>query len=403
MEDDVPGKGVGWKVVRAADEIHRVFKTTMSCPGRDISIDEGMAQGCSTRNPIYTKINNKPLEGFRFILAVSFETKCCVGILPDLKQFPKPTYENHPGGFAGKLVCTLLDSMQWSGNWYRLWLDNYYNSLDLTQHVLPTYSYCIGGTMQKCRRTNLIKFGDGKHPKPTVANPKGTLNIAKCIGQDIYEYAWMDSCGVYFIDSSHGPGNSQEIFRKNPQGQPIPFQVPAMIGEYNKFMGGVDVFDQVRKKNGNDVQHATLKYTVRYNEILWSMCETQAYNVYRYVNRNRRPRQKNPTEFKIDVIIGLFNRPEVVNAAAPVVDPIEHILEQTLPGSRGDGSYKRKRGKCRRCPNKIVVNGSRVENKRQTTYHCTKCRVFFHPECFCKWHDEKGYNYVPSKQHDDLA
>jgi len=53
LTDDVPEKGVGWKVVRATEEINRIFATTMSCPGRDISIDEGMAVACSTRNPIY--------------------------------------------------------------------------------------------------------------------------------------------------------------------------------------------------------------------------------------------------------------------------------------------------------------------------------------------------------------
>jgi hypothetical protein len=399
MEDDVPDKGVGWKVVKATDEIHRVFSTTMSCPGQDISIDEGMAAACSTKNPIYTKINNKPLEGFRFILAVSFETKICVGLLPDLKQFPKITYKNHPGGFAGKLVCTLLDSMEWGGIWYRLWLDNYYNTLELTKHVLRTYSYCIGGTMQKGRKTDLINFGNAKHPKPTTANPKGALKIAKCIGHDIYEYAWMDSCGVYFIDSSHGPGNTQEIFRKDRQGNPIPYQVPAMIGEYNKFMGGVDVFDQVRKKNGNDVQHATKKYTVRMFEVLWSMCLSQAYNVYRYVNKNRKTRQKNPTQFKIDVIKGLLSHPEVVNAPGPVIDPEQHILEQTKPKSRGDGSNRKKVGKCRECSNTTEMGNRCVEATRRTTYYCSKCKVFFHPECFNSWHDRKGNNYVPSRQH----
>jgi hypothetical protein len=261
----------------------------------------------------------------------------------------------------------------------------------------------LGPTMRRLRSTDSLIILLFNWCLGSNWYPKGSLNIAKRSGKDIYEYSWMDSCGVYFIDCSHGPGNSKQILRKNPQGQLIPFQVPAMIGEYNKFMGGVDVFDQVRKKNGNDVQHATMKYTVRMFEILWSMCLSQAYNVYRHVNKNRRQRQKNPTEFKIDVIIGLLNRPEVVNAAAPVVDPNLHILEQTLPGSKGDGTRRRKFGKCRGCPNKIVVNGSLVENQRVTAYHCTKCKVFFHPECFSKWHDEKGLNYVPSKQHDDLA
>lgn len=187
----------------------------------------------------------------------------------------------------------------------------------------------------------------------------------------------MDSCGVYFIDSSHGPGTTQNIFRKNPQGIRIPYQVPAMIGEYNSFMGGVDIFDQVRKKNGNDVQHSTKKYTVRMFEVLWSMILSQSYNVYRHVNKNRRAKQKNPTEFKIAVIRGLLTDPVGVNAPGPDFDEYLHRLLQTKPGSRGDGDVRRKRGKCRKCQNSIVTEGIRFEMSRQTTYYCSQCKVFF--------------------------
>jgi hypothetical protein len=196
-----------------------------------------------------------------------------------------------------------------------------------------------------------IKFGDAKSPKPSNQFPKGTLKIAKFIGQDVYEYAWMDSCGVYFIDSSHGPGNIQDIFRKNSQGQPIPYRVPAMIGDYNSFMGGVDVFDQVQKKNGNGVQHATKKYTVRMFEVLWSMCLSQAYNVYRHVNRNQRHKQKNPIDVKIEVIRGLLTHEIVVGNLEPDPADVNHRLVQTEPGSRGTKDNRRKRGDCRSCLN----------------------------------------------------
>ena len=49
MENDVPGKGVGWKIERAVAEVNRVFRSTMDCPGRDISIDEGM--GAQLKSP----------------------------------------------------------------------------------------------------------------------------------------------------------------------------------------------------------------------------------------------------------------------------------------------------------------------------------------------------------------
>ena len=399
QEDDNDGKGVGWKVRRAAEVTHEVFKTTMSCPGENISLDEGMAAASSTRNPIYVSIPMKPLEGFRFFMAVAYESKICVGFLPDLKQFPRETYEHHPGGFPGKVVCTLLESMNLTGSWYRFWLDNYYNSLALTDHVLENYSMCIGGTMQKGRKTNLINFGNAKKPKPSNLYPKGSLKIAKCTGKDIYEYAWMDSCGVYFIDCSHGPGNSEQIFRRNRQGQPIPFLVPVMMVKYNDEMGAVDVVDKIRMKNANDVQHATKKYTVRYFEVIWSFDISQGYNVYRHVNRARRDRYLNPTEFKMSTFKGFLNHPVVKSDREPEVNDEPHILMQSEPGSKDEDSVIRKTGKCRQCPNTYEEGGIRYDVSRKTTYYCSKCKIFLHPQCFTSWHDENGTRFVPSRQH----
>ena len=142
---------------------------------------------------------------------------------------------------------------------------------------------------------------------PSVANPKGSLKCAKKVGEDTYYYGWMDSSAVYFIDSCLGPGWDAQILRRNPQGVPMPFKVPSMITEYNKFMGGVDVFDQIRKGFSVDTLHATKKWTLRMLEILFSMIMSQSYNVHRYVNRARKTKLRSPTEFKIDVIKGLLN------------------------------------------------------------------------------------------------
>ena len=79
----------------------------------------------------------------------------------------------------------------------------------------------------------------------------------------------MDLSAVYFIDSCLGPGWDAQILRRNSQGVPMPFQVPSMIAEYNKFMGGVDVFDQIGKGFGVDTLHATKKWTFRMLKILF--------------------------------------------------------------------------------------------------------------------------------------
>ena len=292
----------------------------------------------------------------------------------------------HPGGFVGKIVVSLLVLMALPGVWYRFWLDNYYNSLELTRYVIETFSFCIGGTMQRRRTTDLVYFGGGKRPMPSLAHPKGSLKVAKKVREDIYVYGWMDSSAVYFIDACLGPGFASQILRRNSQGVPIPFQVPSMIAEYNKFMGGVDVFDQVRKGFGVDTLHATKKWTLRMLEILFSMIMSQSYNVHRYVNRNRRAVLKSPSEFKIDVIKGLLNHLTVRGQDPPPVVAEQHHLRQFDEGSRGGGGKHRHQGDCRHCANSINVGDKRVRKPRRTQYYCTVCKVCFHPECFTtKW------------------
>jgi len=390
-EDDVDGKGPGWKVSRATEEMNRIFRTTMSHPDMNISIDEGMAAASSSRNPIYTKINNKPLEGFRFFIAVDFRTKCAIGLIADLKQFTAANSVGHPGGYVGHIVADLLETMKLPGIWYRFWLDNFYNTLALVIYVLARFSYCIGGTMQRRNTTDVVYFGTARTIRPSLTHPKGTLRIAKKVGSWIFEYAWIDSAAVYFIDCALGPGEFNNIHRRNHLGDPVPYPVPQMIVEYNKFMGGVDVFDQVRKCFGVDTLHATSKYTLRMFEVLWSMAVSQAYNVYRYVNLARRARQMNQTKFKTSVIKGLLNHP-VVGLMLAV--PLEHNLVQFDGGTRPDGSNRRIYYDCRFCPNNI----ENEKHNRHTTWYCTECKVAFHPGCFVVWHREHQGFFLHTKR-----
>ena len=52
-EDDIPEKTRDWKVKRAVTAVQRTFQSAINAVGEYLSIDEGMARGSSTRNPIY--------------------------------------------------------------------------------------------------------------------------------------------------------------------------------------------------------------------------------------------------------------------------------------------------------------------------------------------------------------
>ena len=402
-EDIVENPIKGWKVKRATDEINRAFRSTMSYPGMNMSLDEGFVAASATMNPIFTTVHNKPLEGFRFFIAVDYETKCAIGIVPDLKQFTAANSRHVPGGYAGNIVTTLLDTMRLPGRWYRIWLDNFYNTEELTRHVLEAYEFCLNGTIKRQNCSNLIHFGTGTIARPTRANPKGALKMIKMINNDIYFYGYMDSAGVYFVDSCLGAGNRGRISRKNSDGVSINYDVPEAIAAYNKNMGGVDVFDQIRKDMGVDTRHGTIKWTARMFEGLWSMILTQAYNVYCYVNANAKSKHLTPASFKISVFKGMLNCPVVRDVNFLGLVDQRHILKKFEEGSRTEGDTRRRRLDCRYCPTYEHRNGKRKRVQRSSTWYCTVCKVGFHPECFVRWHLEKSLTYVPPRQDRNLV
>ena len=255
--------------------------------------------------------------------------------------------------------------------------------------------------MQRRYTTPLVYFGAGKKPRPTIANPKGTLKIAQVTGQPIYVYGYMDSSACYFIDCAFGPGWRSEISRKNGQGDPVLFDVPQFIAWYNKKMGGVDVVDQIRKMFGIDLAHRTFKWTVRFEEVLWSLCLTQAYNVHRSINKNRTDRLLSHTDFKWQVFKELMTDRIVMRYGNPQVGVLvdRHELLRFEPGSLGDNTQRRKTFDCRACPRTIQDERGQLRRKnRETSFYCNHCGVCYHPECFIKYHSERSLEFEHPKQ-----
>ena len=99
-------------------------------------------------------------------------------------------------------------------------------------------------------------------------------------------YWWMDNGAVYFMDSTQRGSEMVQIQRR-VGGQYQYFQVPQVIRKYNQYMGGVNVFDQVRTGPYNtDTEGRTNKWTIKFHEIMWSFLVAQPYNIYRHLYKD---------------------------------------------------------------------------------------------------------------------
>ena len=85
------------------------------------------------------------------------------------------------------------------GRWYKVFADNCYNNDCIVEHLAATYSIYMGGTLQRSDATPLVRIGTATKPHLTIANPKGTLRLAKKTTSDVYIYSCVYSALVTLL------------------------------------------------------------------------------------------------------------------------------------------------------------------------------------------------------------
>jgi hypothetical protein len=249
------------------------------------------------------------------------------------------------------------------------------------------------GTMRKDRVTPTIRFA-GKHPKPSRANPKGTLQYAQSADGIVQEYAWMDTAACYFIDTVYGGNDKVIVERKSKElrGEKVPFEVPRAIKDYNEFMGGADTnnFHSMGFYSLERNRRCT-KWTVRYMECLLSRLMAQAFIIGNIVNGRTRSRSEFQQQLFSDLFFGTLYAAEKRNGRdAPGHPDVEHILIQTPVGSRNTNDphcLRRYRGLCVMCPHRSEGQKKGFKNgARGTHWYCSHCLVPLHPNCCAEYH-----------------
>jgi len=265
-----------WKVRKLFEIVQKSLQGCNKTPSQELSADEGMGRSTSKRNPLLHNMPNKPIDtGFKFYILVDFLTKVIINMEMDDKSINADNSKNYSYGAYGRRIMRLVDPLP--GSNYNVYTDNLYGGYPLTT-ALRTRPKGRINTVTTMRKNKLpdglsIKFA-GKAPKPSRNNPRGTLKVAHHRENGIHMYGWMDNGAVYFMDSTQR-GSEMVQIRRRVGGQYQYFQVPQAIQKYNQYMGGVDVFDQVRTgPYGTDTEGRTNKWTIRFHEIMWSFLVT---------------------------------------------------------------------------------------------------------------------------------
>ena len=236
-----------------------------------------------------------------------------------------------------------------------------------------------------CKRLLTLGFGScgtvrvnrkGLPPFSTKKMKKGEV-ITFHDGQ-LTGVKWMDKHPVAVLSTIHDDSMTTITRRtRSSLGSAETISKPTIITEYTKFMGGVDVADQLVTYYG--FTHCSKKWWKRAFFHLFEVCMVNAYILHSLYTPNRRHTHM---EFLLLVARQLLQRCGLESSAPPqpaLDQPLRLVGRNHFPEPSG------KKRDCRVCSNRSV-------KRKQTSYQCTTCKVplCIHP-CFKRYHTLKEY------------
>lgn len=229
-------------------------------PLRELSVDERMVKS-KARTHLRQYIRNKPTKwGFKFwVLAdptgytVDFNVYCAGRGTP-----------RTPHGLGFDVVTNLVRPFQQQG--YYLFIDNFYTSPALVQK-LEEVDIRTTGTLQTNRRNVPEEVQQLQAALKSTQVPRGTGYYIRQPGSSCVYVCWHDKEVVTLMSNAY-PGHQDGTVKrrsKDSAGASVSLDVPlpAVVKNYNTFMGGVDKSDQLIS------YHRVIRQTKRYWKTLF--------------------------------------------------------------------------------------------------------------------------------------
>ena len=289
-------------------------------------------------------------------------------------------------------------------------IDRFYSSVILAIALLTMNVYVIGTCM-----TNRLGYDKGvvDRRKTRPANvDRGVHTVSR--SKDIPSMMctmWMDSKPVHFL-STGAVATETTVNRRSKNGPPTLVKCPQVVADYHKWMGGVDVHDQLRLQRYS-IQLAVVsrKY---YKGLFLGLIDMAIVNAFITHKEHMRLEGKRPM-LRPEFMAVLHNQLLQVNAASfhnvedlllsPVptptarskrARPTDHTPTQMNDWVVVSGVQKRRQRACKVC---ALLRGDKKKSY-QTTFYCEACsldsaKMYMcnkirrsNKTCFQIWHDD---------------
>lgn len=358
------------KVQSVIDAVLEACLSTYN-PNKNLSIDEAMI-AFKGRSSIKQYMPKKPTKRG---IKVWVRSDSSNGYICQFSVYTGKENGTEEVGLGCNVVKKLTNTI--SGNWYRVFMDNFFTSVPLFQHLLNQQIYACG-TLRNNRKHLPADMREISKKGLAV---RGDFVFRQ--DQNLVMTVWQDTKPVTLLSTLWDPEEVITVKRKRKDGTILDIQCPAVVNTYNQNMGGVDRGDQYRK-----YYEIRMKSRKVYKYVFWflvEVCILNTYQMYRYTGCTGKV-LSTFKDFRVELakeLIGSYCGRKRRGRPLSVLPP--HMDRQfTL----AHFPMKQSKGRCIYCQR----NGQRKE----TTWFCRGCNMrLCHTgidttDCFIKFHTYCG-------------
>lgn len=342
------------------------FKTVYT-PHQNLSLDEAMI---AWRGKLKFKTYNpRKLTKYGILVRVLSESQ--TGYICNMEIYC---------GQGKKLQDTVTTILTpYFGYWHHLYMDNYYNTLNIAEFLLQNKMRICGtiraNRLPRCLKTKSLNLKKGE----SIFKRKG----------DILLQLWKDKREVRMISTIH------KFEMVECTGKYKTMQKPKCIADYNLNMNGVDLADQYLS------YYSILRKTIKWpKKVVLYLVNCGLFNAFKIYNSCNNEKMK----YK-DFLLVVMKLWTSEKKSTDTLMDIEQSISNTTnylhinPSCRLSGNMKQhilepitSTGK-KKFPTKQCKVCSSNKKRSETRYCCKLCRTPLHKGvCFTKYHTLKNYS-----------
>ena len=344
---------------------------TLYALGEHIALDEGMLKRRGRLSfRVYNKDKPTKYRIKAFILADSNSGYCWnMDIFHHQKKSIKET------------VFGLL-TQRCTGLWHMLYMDNWYNSVELSEALLELQVHTCGTLRSNRVEPMEIRNLHNLDKHDIISRNNGKVMVM----------AWKDKRIVKAITTKHD--NSLVTIRrrkKGGHGAMEEVQKPACIIDYNEHMSGVDHVDQMISYY--PCTRKTLKWTKKVFFYLMELCVHNSHVLYK---TNLAITHSKLYDFQKKLIRKMCKQSSEQEKSSYDDDASPPKTPRINPISRLHGGFKAHHistfppTECKKYPQRMCRLCSKNGIRKDTRYYCKECKVpLCNVSCFGKCHSNK--------------